>query len=306
MLYLVTNSISNLKRMVAPHKQQTIANSISCIGVGVHTGKEVKLTLEPAPADYGIVFIRTDLASDRNVIPARYDTVSCTKLCTTISNEHGVSVSTIEHIMAALWASGIDNVTIKIDAPEVPIMDGSSEPFVLAIESAGIKLLDKPRRFIEVLEAVRVQQGEAFLEITPNESFALEIEIDFPHASAIGSQRCAFAAESGREFRQQLSRARTFACKAEVEQLRAMGLGRGGSLENAVVVDEDKVLNPEGFRYKDEPVRHKTLDCLGDFFTAGFFINGLVRGSRTGHSLNNMLLRELLANSQAWRYVTIS
>ena len=279
--------------------QHTLAHSVSCVGVALHTGEKISMTLHPAPENTGIVFQRSDLKNQPNVVPASYKNVTKTTLGTTITNAAGVSVSTIEHLMAALWGCGIDNARIELDGAEVPIMDGSSEPFVFLIECAGKTEQNAPRKMIEVLKTVSVTDGDKHASISPAPYFGVSLEINFK-SGAIATQQCVFSVEDA-SFKTDLSRARTFGFDHEVEQMRAAGLARGGSLDNAIVVSGDKVLNKEGLRYKDEFVRHKVLDCIGDLYLAGGQLVGQVSAARTGHGLNNKLLHALFSTEGAWR-----
>ncbi|MGE0754506.1 MAG: UDP-3-O-acyl-N-acetylglucosamine deacetylase [Alphaproteobacteria bacterium] len=283
-------------------KQTTLANRVSCTGIGLHSGKQVQLTLRPAVTDSGIIFKRLDVEAAHSIVPARYDLVVDTRLGTTIRNSFGVSVSTIEHIMAALWGAGIDNALIELDGPEVPIMDGSSEPFVFLIECAGVVQQARPRRMIKILKPVEVTEGKSTARIEPNvegeEGCVLSIAIDFDNA-VIRHQRARYDFRDT-TFKQALSRARTFGFDHEVEALQKQGLALGGSLDNAIVVSKDGVLNEGGLRYDDEFVRHKALDCLGDLFLAGLRIDGSFTFNRPGHGINNLLLRALLADSTAY------
>jgi len=282
--------------------QTTLAGTVTCSGIGLHTGKPVKLTLHPADADTGIQFVRLDVIEEHSVIPAYYLNVCDTRLGTTIANSHGVTVSTIEHLMAALWGSGIDNAIVTLDGPEVPIMDGSSEPFVFLIECAGIKTLSSHRDTLEVLKKVSVKQGDSTASIRPFDGFALNITIEYP-GTAIPRQRALYDF-STQSFKHALCRARTFGFAADVEKLQAQGLARGGSLDNAIVIGDDAVLNEEGLRYGDEFVRHKALDCVGDYFLSGLRIRGAVTTTRPGHSINHKLLTALFSDRSAWRLVT--
>lgn len=283
-------------------KQLTLANKVSCLGIGLHSGSQVSLVLHPAPANTGIVFKRLDVPAERSFVPARYDAVCETRLGTTITNAAGVTVSTIEHLMAALWGAGVDNALVELDGPEVPIMDGSSEPFTFMIECAGLKALAAPRRVLRLLKTVEVVEGSSMARIEPNlegdEGCVMDIEIEFNNP-VISHQ---FARYDFREvtFKQALSRARTFGFEHEVIALRKQGLALGGSLENAIVVGKDKVLNKEGLRYRDEFVRHKALDCLGDLYLAGCRIDGCFAFERPGHAINNALLRAIFADKSAY------
>lgn len=279
--------------------QTTLAGSVTCSGVGVHSGQTVVMTLHPAEADTGIQFVRLDVAEDKSVLRAFYLDVTDTMLGTTITNTHGVSVHTIEHLMAALWGMGVDNAIVTLTGAEVPIMDGSSEPFVFLIECAGIKTLEEHRDTLEVVKKITVSDGASMSTIRPFDGFALDISIEFPH-SLIPRQRAVynFAEQS---FSHALCRARTFGFAKDVEMLRARGLARGGSLDNAVVIGDEGILNEGGLRYRDEFIRHKALDCVGDFFLTGMRIRGAVTTHRPGHGINNKLLRALLADRSAWR-----
>jgi UDP-3-O-[3-hydroxymyristoyl] N-acetylglucosamine deacetylase len=262
----------------------------------------VTLSLCPAAADSGIIFRRLDITGEYSLVPARYDTVCDTRLGTTIVNKHGTTVATIEHLMAALWGAGVDNAIVELNGPEVPIMDGSSEPFLFMIECAGLKQQAAPRRVIRVLKPIEVQDGESVARIAPNfegeEGLVLDIEIEYRN-SIIHRQ---FARYDFREtsFKQTISRARTFGFEHEVAALRKQGLALGGSLDNAVVVGKDKVVNKEGLRYHDEFIRHKALDCLGDLYLAGLRIDGGLSFVRPGHAVNNKLLRALLTDKAAY------
>jgi UDP-3-O-[3-hydroxymyristoyl] N-acetylglucosamine deacetylase len=285
-------------------RQRTLKSSIGCIGVALHTGQRVSLTFRPAPPDHGIVFRRTDLGLD---IPARFDCVTDTRLATVLSHENdpAARVSTVEHVMAALAGCGIDNALVELDGPEPPILDGSAAPFVFLIDCAGIADQPAPRRMIEVRRAVRVTDGDAFAELRPSRGgfrgLDLAISIDFP-ARAIGRQALSLRLTPD-SFRQDLARARTFVMAQEVEQVRAAGLGRGGSLDNAVVVDRADVLNPSGLRMADEFVRHKMLDAVGDLALAGAALRGRFLAHRSGHALNNRLLQALFADAATWHVV---
>jgi UDP-3-O-[3-hydroxymyristoyl] N-acetylglucosamine deacetylase len=286
----------------APRRQQTLNQPIGCVGVGLHGGRRAAIRLVPAPVDTGIVFRRTDLGAD---IPASHDRVIDTRLCTMIGNGAAdpARVGTIEHVMAALAAAGIDNVRIEIDGPEVPILDGSAASFCFLIECAGIAIQDAPRTEIEIRRTVRVSQGDAWAELRPAargaSTLSLSMTIDFP-AEVIGRQSMDFTLDAT-GFKTRLASARTFALAPEIEALRAAGLAQGGSLDNAVVVDGATVLNPGGLRFADEFVRHKLLDAVGDLALAGAPLLGRFVGYKSGHALNNRLLRALFADPAAWR-----
>ncbi|MDE2240144.1 MAG: UDP-3-O-acyl-N-acetylglucosamine deacetylase [Rhodospirillales bacterium] len=279
--------------------RRTLKTPISAVGRGLHSGVDVRITLRPAEANTGILFRRMDLGVE---IPARYDCVTDTRLCTLVSLG-AAKIGTIEHLMAALAAARVDDLIIEVDAPELPIFDGSAAPFLFLVESAGIIETVTPRPTLEILRPVRVEQGDAFAELRPHQGestgFELSLSIQF-QARAIGAQAYHFNL-SGGTFASEIAKARTFTLRSEIETLRDAGLARGGSLANAVVVDDEKVMNPEGLRYDDEFVRHKLLDVIGDLYLAGAPISGRFIGSRTGHGLNNRLLRALFNNSDNYR-----
>jgi len=281
--------------------QTTLRNRATVSGIGVHSGREVAITLHPAEADSGIYFYRTncDGAADRE-IPADYRYVSATELCTTVGLG-GVSVATIEHLMATLRALAVDNVMVEIDGPEVPVMDGSAEPFLDAVDQAGIKHLSAKRRYVKVHKPVRVELGKSFAEFRPYDGSRIEVEIDFANP-LIGRQSIAVDVTAD-SFRTELARARTFGFLSDVEQLWARGLCLGASLDNAVVLGEDRVINPEGLRFTNEFVRHKALDAVGDIGLASGPILGCYKSYRGGHRLNVLALEALLADTDAWSYV---
>jgi UDP-3-O-[3-hydroxymyristoyl] N-acetylglucosamine deacetylase len=285
-----------------PLNQKTLKNRIRCSGVGLHSGVRVNMTLHPAAADTGVVFRRTDVSVKRQLIPARFDSVTDLTMSTTVGNRDGVSVGTIEHLLAAFAGCGVDNVLVELDGPEVPAMDGSAAPFVFLIECANTVEQAAARRYIEVLRKIEVRDGNRAATLSPADCFGVSFEIDFANA-VVGEQSCHFALYNG-TFKTELSRARTFGFVSEFEKLLSLGLARGGSLDNAVVVSGDRVLNEEGLRYDDEFVRHKALDSVGDLFLAGAPILGHFHGVRSGHALNNRLLRTLFAETGAWRYTS--
>jgi len=281
--------------------QKTINSKVSCNSVGLHSGAQVKMSLLPAPCNSGIIFRRTDLEAGKNEIKALFANVTTTNLGTTISNEHGAKVATIEHLMAAIWGCGIDNLIIELDGPEIPIMDGSSEPFVFLIECAGINIQEEQRRVIEILQKIRVEDGDKFVEIEPAKDFSIDLTIDFNNKH-IKQQRFDYHS-TFTSFKNDICRARTFCFKHEIDQMHKLGLARGGTLDNAIVIDDDKIVNEGGLRYSDEFVRHKTLDFIGDMFLAGHFIIGHFRASKSGHGINNAFLRKLFAETSSWRLV---
>ena len=284
--------------------QTTLKDEIPCTGRGLHSGAKVSMALLPAQADTGIVFRRTDLAGRGAEIAARWDNVVDTRMCTTIGNGEGVVVGTIEHLVATLAGLQIDNVIVEVNGPEVPVMDGSAEPFAFLVECVGILEQDAPRRVIEILKPVSVGNGEKSAVLTPSAGSTFSFEIEFA-SGAIGRQVRTFDLSNG-AFRRELASARTFGFREEIETMRAAGLARGGSLSNAVVVDGNRVLNPEGLRFQDEFVRHKLLDSLGDMRLAGHPLLGHFHGYRSGHALNIELLRRLFADDSAWRLVEMS
>ena len=279
--------------------QQTLAGAVECVGIGLHSGMSVTMTLHPAPAGHGIVFRRLDVETSARDIPARFDRVVDTRMCTVLGNEAGVTVGTVEHLMAALAGLGVDNARVDLDGPEVPIMDGSSAPFVFLIECTGLIEQSQPRRVVRVLKDVSVADGGAEASLAPDRCLTLDCEIEY-RSAAVARQALVLPLVNG-AFRKELSRARTFGFLEDVEKLRSLGLARGGSLDNAIVVDAGRVLNQDGLRYEDEFVRHKALDALGDLYLAGGMVIGAFRGVRSGHGANNRLLRALFADPTAWR-----
>jgi UDP-3-O-[3-hydroxymyristoyl] N-acetylglucosamine deacetylase len=279
-------------------RQHTVAGSAICAGVGLHTGERVRMAVRPAPAGAGIVFVRTDVQDDSRV-PVSAEAVVATRLGTIISNRAGVTVSTIEHLMAALAALGVDNAVVELDGPEVPIMDGSAQPFIELLDRAGRRPQAASRRVIEILAPIVVAEGDKTAALVPASTFQVDFEIRFGSA-AIGRQRVVVEADEA-GFRRELADARTFGFLHEVEALRAAGLARGGSTDNAVVIDGDRVLNPGGLRRPDEFVRHKALDAVGDLYVLGAPIQGRFQSCCGGHGLNNRLCRALLAQPEAWR-----
>lgn len=288
-------------------RQTTIFKSVELSGISLHKGTPVHLVLKAAEANSGIVFRRTDLATDDveiTDVQARYDTVCDTTMCTVIGNAAGTTVGTIEHIMAAISALGIDNLIIEIDAHEVPVMDGSSDAFVAALDRAGLSKLSAPRRYIRLNRSVAVEDGLKKAALDPRtEGLRVEFSIEFD-SLVIGKQELAVNV-SPESFRGDISNARTFGFLEDYEMLRSAGLAHGASLENAVVVDGDKVLNEGGLRAPDEFVRHKILDAIGDLSLAGAPILGCYRASRAGHAFNNQMLHALFADESAWEYVTL-
>jgi UDP-3-O-[3-hydroxymyristoyl] N-acetylglucosamine deacetylase len=282
-----------------PDLQHTLAAPLRFEGVGIHTGALAHVAIEPAAPNSGVAFLRTDVTDRDPRIPARADHVRETRLGAVIGNAEGVTVSTIEHIMAVLSALAIDNAVIALDGPEVPIMDGSCEPFLRLIDRAGRRPQAAPRQWLEILEPITVRDGEKSASLLPADRFEVAFEIEFD-AAAIGVQSLDLAIDE-RVFRQDLAEARTFGFLHEVEALRAAGLARGGNLDNVVVIDQGQVMNPGGLRRADEFVRHKILDALGDLALLGAPILGRYEGRFSGHTLNNALARAVLAAPDAWR-----
>ena len=279
---------------------KTLKTSVSVKGVGLHGGQPVTMTISPASAGHGIVFARTDVVDADPVVPARFDLVTDTQLCTKLSNAAGTSIGTVEHVMAALAGLGISDAEILLDGPEVPIMDGSSLPFIEALSGVGTVQTAQDRAAIRILDEVRVTDGEKWASLTPASEFRMDFRIEFADA-AIGTQAHQMVLKNG-AFVGELSDCRTFGHLHEVEYMRSLGLARGGSLKNAIVVDRGRVLNPEGLRRPDEFVRHKMLDAVGDLALAGAPIIGQYTGVKSGHGLTNQLLRALFATPDAWQW----
>lgn len=285
--------------MTRIRRQSTILGPAMTAGVELHGGAHTRIVIRPAPIDTGIVFVRTDISDRDNRIVADPANVSSTRNCTTLRNAAGVEVATVEHLLAAIASLGLDNLYIDLTGREIPAKDGSSAPFIDLIDQVGITPQPAPRRYVRVLKPLRVEQGDAFAEITPADRLELDVSIDFDDA-AIGESRLQFTPDE-RSFREDISRARTFARMADVAALRRAGLSKGGSLDNAVVVENGKVLNPEGLRYADEFVRHKVLDLMGDLYLGGPVL-ARVRTHCGGHALNHALLTQLYSDPAGWRF----
>lgn len=283
-------------------RQRTLRNSIRATGVGLHTGKKVYLTLRPAPVDTGIVFRRVDLDPVVEV-HATAENVGETTLSTTLV-VGDVKVSTVEHLLSAMAGLGIDNAVIDISAPEVPIMDGSAAPFVFLIQSAGIEEQNAYKKFIRVKREITVTDGDKRATFIPFNGFKVHFEINFDHPVFRGRDAIAELDFSSTSFVKEVSRARTFGFMHEIEYLRSRGLARGGSVDNAIVVDEYRILNEDGLRYDDEFVKHKVLDAIGDLYLLGNSLIGEFRAYKSGHALNNQLLRSLIKQTDAWEVVT--
>jgi UDP-3-O-[3-hydroxymyristoyl] N-acetylglucosamine deacetylase len=280
--------------------QTTLKTPIHCRGIGLHTGAHVEMVLRPAAPNTGIRFYRSDLNTE---VAADWRNTIESPLCTTLANDKGASIGTVEHLMAAFAGLEIDNVLVELDGPEVPVMDGSASPFVFLIECAGLAVQDAPRRFIRVLKPISVGTPGTSAALVPDDRFSVSFAIDFA-SSAIRRQELTLS-PCPATFKHELSAARTFGFLDEVERMREAGLARGGSLDNAVVVAGDRVLNEEGLRYVDEFVRHKMLDAVGDLYLAGAPLLGHFHGTRSGHALNRQLLESLFADRSAWSYASL-
>jgi UDP-3-O-[3-hydroxymyristoyl] N-acetylglucosamine deacetylase len=281
--------------------QRTLKSAVTFQGRGLHTGAAVRMVVRPASADYGIWFRRTDVSGPDAMVAAQWDRVTPSRLCTVIENDMGVSVSTIEHVMAALSGCGIHNALIEIDGPEVPILDGSAVPFVQGFLARGLIAQSAPVRAVRVLKTVEVREGDAVARLEPADMLEIDFRIDFTDA-AIGTQTRTMSLANG-AFVRELSDSRTFCRQADVDAMRARGQALGGTLENAVVFDGDRIVSPGGLRHDDEPVRHKMLDALGDLALAGGPVLGRYTGDRAGHALTNRLLRALFADPEAYQLV---
>ena len=280
--------------------QKTIKNSIHIEGVGLHNGLKVNITLIPAEANTGIIFKRTDVDSEKSIIEASYKNVSAPVLCTKIKNSHGVEVSTIEHLMAAFYGEGIDNVLIEVDAPEIPIMDGSALDFVEILRSTGSEEQKHLKKFIKVLKEVEVKDGAKYISIEPLEKdLIIDFEIVYKN-SLIRTRRKEFKLSTGDLT--SIYNSRTFCLFEDIDKLKKMDLAKGGSLENAIVVKDNKILNENGLRHRHEFVEHKILDCLGDLMLSGHRIFGHIKTSQGGHQLTNVLLRQFLSNKENWEF----
>lgn len=302
----IENTQPQLAALIPPleshvhYYQKTIASVVSCQGIGIHSGTLVNLTLHPALPGSGITFIRTDLGGVE--IKANWKTVVDTRLCTTIGNHHGVRISTIEHLMAALAASGIDNIRVEIDGPELPILDGSAQPFVSLLENAGLQDQCAPRHVIRILKTITVTDGDRKASLSPAPYYELEVDFDFAGRTDLAPQNLVFRPLE-EDFSEEISSARTFGLLEDAEKVWALGLSKGASLENTLVYDGMDVMNEDGLRYDDECVRHKVLDALGDLHLASGLILGKFHGLRTGHALHHKLLLALFADPTAWMIV---
>ena len=282
--------------------QRTLKTMIRATGVGLHTGEKVHLTLRPAAPGTGIVFRRIDLPTPVEIKASPY-AVGDTRLSSGLEKD-GVRVSTVEHLMSALAGLGIDNLYVDLTAPEVPIMDGSAGPFVFLLQSAGLEEQKAPKRFIRVLKTVEVRDGDKWVRFDPHYGFKLNLSIDFDHPALERSRQSVVVDFSSTSYIKEVSRARTFGFMQEVEAMREQGLALGGSLDNAIVMDDYRVLTSDGLRYEDEFVKHKVLDAIGDLYLLGHPLIGAFSGYKSGHALNNLLLRRLMEERHAWEYVS--
>ncbi len=284
-------------------KQRTLKDSVSTVGVGLHKGEKVRVTLRPAPANTGIVFRRVDLKPVVD-IKATPEAVGETTLCTCLVNEDGVQISTVEHLLSAVAGLGIDNLIIDVDSPEIPIMDGSALPFVYLIQSVGIETLNVAKRFLKITKPIRVTEGDKWAELLPYEGFRVNFAIDFEHPVIAKTVQKMSMDLTSCSFIKEISRARTFGFMRDIEFLRSHNLALGGSLENAIVLDEYRMLNKDELRYDDEFVKHKILDAIGDLYMGGVSILGELNAYKSGHALNNILLREVFKQVESWEWVT--
>ena len=284
-------------------RQRTIKQSVQETGIGLHKGEKVTMTLRPAPANTGIVFRRIDLDPFVD-IPARANAVGNTMLCTCVNNEDGVSIHTVEHLASALAGLGIDNIIVEVDSNELPIMDGSASPFVFLLQTAGIEELNAPKRFIRITKTVRVEDGDKWAELRPYDGFRVDFRIDFDHPVISQTNQHMVMDFDSSSYVDEVSRARTFGFMRDLEYMNANNLALGGSMENAVALDDFRILNPEGLRYDDEFLKHKVLDAVGDLYMGGHSIIGELAAYKTGHGLNNKLLNAVLEQQDCWEYVT--
>lgn len=283
-------------------RQRTIKTAVTETGIGLHKGRKVRMTLRPAPADTGIVFRRIDLQPPVDIHANARD-VADTTLCTCITNDAGHSIHTVEHLASALSGLGIDNIIVEVDAHELPILDGSASPFIFLLQSAGIEELDKAKKFIKIKRTIRVEDGDKWAEFRPFDGFKVDFAIDFIHPAIAQSRQHCVLDFSKDSYIDEVSRARTFGFLRDLETMNSMSLALGGSMDNAVALDEFRVLNPEGLRYKDEFLKHKILDAVGDLFLGGHNLIGELVAYKTGHGLNNKLLNAILDATDAWEYI---
>lgn len=285
-------------------RQRTIKQVVSTIGIGLHSGKKVSMALRPAASNTGIVFRRVDMTPP-TLVELHPERVAETMLCTALV-QNDAKVATVEHLLSALAALGIDNLYVDLDAPEIPIMDGSASPFLYLLQSAGIEELMSPKRFIRIKKPIEASRGDGWAKLLPYDGFKASFEIDFNHPAVNSTSQYLEIDFSQQAYASEISRARTFGFMRDVEMLRSRNLGLGGSLENAIVLDDYRVLNHEGLRYGDEFIRHKILDAIGDLYTLGHGIIGYYQAHKSGHAINNLLVRALLQQQDAWEMVTMA
>ncbi|RJX74399.1 UDP-3-O-acyl-N-acetylglucosamine deacetylase [Vibrio sinensis] len=284
-------------------RQRTLKELVKTTGVGLHSGRKVTLTLRPAAANTGIIYRRTDVNPPVD-FPADPESVRDTMLCTALVNDEGIRISTVEHLSAALAGMGIDNIIIEVDAPEIPIMDGSASPFVFLLQQAGIQEQNALKRFIRIKKPVRFEEDDKWAELLPYNGFRMDFEIEFSHPAIDADQQHLKFDFSSQSFIKDISRARTFGFMRDIEFLQSKNLVLGGSFDNAIVLDDYRILNEEGLRFDNEFVTHKVLDAIGDLYMCGNAIIGEFRAYKSGHGLNNQLLRAVLADQEAWEWVT--
>ncbi len=284
-------------------RQRTIKSIVKTTGVGLHSGRKVTLVLRPAAANTGVIYRRTDLNPPVD-FPADANSVRDTMLCTALVSESGVRISTVEHLNSALSGMGIDNIIIEVNAPEIPIMDGSSSPFIYLLQSAGVEHLNAPKRFLKIKKTVRVEDGDKWAELRPYRGFKIDFSIDFNHPAIQDNQKRLVIDFSSQSFVKEISRARTFGFMRDIEYLQSQNLCLGGSFDNAIVLDDYKILNDDGLRFDNELVTHKVLDAIGDLYMCGHNILGEMCAYKSGHALNNQLLRAVLADQEAYEWST--
>ncbi|NVJ56751.1 MAG: UDP-3-O-acyl-N-acetylglucosamine deacetylase [Vibrionaceae bacterium] len=284
-------------------RQRTLKEMVKTTGVGLHSGRKVTLTLRPAAANTGVIYRRTDMNPPVD-FPADALSVRDTMLCTALVNDEGIRISTVEHLNAALAGMGIDNIVVEVDAPEIPIMDGSASPFVFLLQQAGIEEQNALKRFIRIKKPVRFEDGDKWAELVPYNGFRMDFEIEFNHPAIESDEQHLVFDFSSQGFVKEISRARTFGFMRDIEYLQSQNLVLGGSFDNAIVLDDYRILNEEGLRFENEFVTHKVLDAIGDLYMCGHPIIGEFRAFKSGHGLNNQLLRAVLADQEAWEWVT--
>lgn len=283
-------------------KQRTIKTTITETGIGLHKGRKVTMTLRPAPENTGLVFRRVDVTPPSDIVANARD-VGDTMLCTCITNEQGLSIHTVEHLASALFGLGIDNIIVEVDSHELPILDGSASPFIFLLQSAGIEEQNALKKLIKIKKKIRVEDGDKWAELRPHNGFKVDFKIDFAHPAISQSRQHCVIDFSKQSYIEEVSRARTFGFMRDLETMNSMNLALGGSMDNAVALDEFRVLNPEGLRYSDEFLKHKILDAVGDLYLGGHSIVGELVAYKTGHGLNNKLLNKLLDTPDAWEFV---